>query len=103
MRKAIEYASKRFDELRDKIEAHGVPPEELLDLALAPAMRRRPTVEEIDRRTTAAVDLYCELYGGFKDEENSADELDAWALTPEGRRQLERRGIKPWWPWSTMP
>ena len=71
-------------------------------------MTRRPTREEIDRRTTRAVDAFCEVHGRSPggpppDYEGAADEVDAWALTPEGQRVLKAKGIKPWWPWSTMP
>jgi hypothetical protein len=57
----------------------------------------KPTDEEIDERTEAAIELYCELYGDDALPENVTTTLDGWAKTTEGQRQLKLRGIKNWW------
>jgi hypothetical protein len=55
-----------------------------------------------DRRTERGIDAFCEIHGrspgtapGYSD---CVAELDAWAASPEGQRELARRGIKNWWP-----
>jgi hypothetical protein len=82
------------------------------------ATGRRPTQKQIDPPTqeqidawpkdwqndhweTLGLDAFVEVHGrapgtppGYDD---CVTELDGWAVSPEGRRELRRRGITPWW------
>jgi len=62
-------------------------------------MTRQPydASRDPDRRVERAIDAFHEIFGRSPDPENPATELDTWAASPEGQRELKRRGIKNWW------
>jgi hypothetical protein len=65
------------------------------------ARRHPPTDLQIDARTERGIDAFCEIFGRSPGRpphyDDCVTELDTWAASPEGQRELHRRGIKNWW------
>lgn len=56
---------------------------------------------QICERTGAAEEAFFEIFGRVPgtppDYPDCVDELDGWAASPAGRRELKKRKIKIWW------
>jgi hypothetical protein len=65
-----------------------------------PNMEHWPKEYQNDHWCELGIDAFCEVHGrgpgtppGYDD---CVTELDTWAASPEGQRELQRRGIKSW-------
>ena len=79
----------------------GRPTKKLIEPPTEKQIAAWPKEWQNDHWSTLGVDTFVEVHGrspGTPPEyDDCVTELDTWAASPEGQRELKRRGIKPWW------
>ena len=90
-----------LDDIKPDTPLRLSPTKKLIEPPTEKQIAAWPKEWQNDHWSTLGVDTFVEVHGrspGTPPEyDDCVTELDTWAASPEGQRELKRRGIKPWW------